>query len=119
MDLQLSTRPLDGRALVTVGGELDLETSAQLGDHALCALREVSPHLALALGAVTFMDSTGLKILLAIQQRADLAGGSLALVGATRTVRRILELTGLDQAFAQHESLDDLPKLSGGAAPTT
>ena len=31
---------------------------------------------------MTFMDSTGLKVLLSIQRRAELAGGSFALVGA-------------------------------------
>ena len=119
MDLELSTRALGDRALVTVVGEVDLETASRLGDHTLAALRDVSPHLALDLSGVTFMDSTGLKVLLAVQRRADLAGGSLALVGPTRTVRRILTLTGLDQTFAVHDSVDELPAVSDGAAPTT
>ena len=58
---------------MTVGGEVDLETASQLGDHALAALREVSPHLVLDLTGVTFMDSTGLKVLLSVQRRAELA----------------------------------------------
>lgn len=122
MDLELSTRPLDARALVTVAGEVDLETASQLGDHALAALHEVSPHLVLDLSGVTFMDSTGLKVLLSVQHRADLAHGSLVVVGTTRPVRRILELTGLDTSFALFDTLDDLPEppaVSGGAAPTT
>ena len=125
MDLQLSTRRADGRAVVAVGGEVDLETASQLGEHALNAVREVSPHVALDLAGVTFMDSTGLKVLLSIQRRADLAGGSLVLAGAARSVRRILALTGLDQTFALYDSLDDLPpvpegtpSVSGGAEPT-
>jgi len=122
MDLELSTRPLDARALVTVAGEVDLETASQFGDHALAALREVSPHLVLDLSGVTFMDSTGLKVLLSVQHRSDLAHGSLAIVGTTRPVRRILELTGLDDAFALYDTLDDVPEpptVSGDAAPTT
>lgn len=122
MDLELSTRPLDARALVTVAGEVDLETASQLGDHALAAMQDVSPHLVLDLSGVTFMDSTGLKMLLSVQHRADLAHGSLAVAGTTRPVRRILELTGLDTAFALYDTLDDVPEppgVSGGAAPTT
>ena len=84
MDLQLSTTRAGDRAIVTVGGEVDLETASQLGDHALDALRDVSPHLVLDLAGVTFMDSTGLKVLLSIQRRTDLAAGSFAVVGATR-----------------------------------
>lgn len=125
MDLQLSTRRADGRAVVSVGGEVDLETASQLGEHALEAVRYVSPHLALDLAGVTFMDSTGLKVLLSIQRRADLAGGSLAVAGATRSVLKILALTGLDQTFALYDSLEELPPapdasppISGDAAPT-
>jgi anti-sigma B factor antagonist len=124
MDLDLSTLVVDDRAVVSVGGEVDLDTAAQLGDHALEALR-ASPHLLLDLTRVTFMDSTGLKVLLSIQRRADLAGGSFALAGAASPVRKILALTGLDQTFAVYDTVEDVPPLppgsgsvSGGAAPT-
>lgn len=119
MDLDLSTRELDGRAVVAVGGEVDLETASQLGDHALDALREVSPHVALDLTGVSFMDSTGLKVLLTVSRRAELAGGSFALVGPTRTVRKILSLTGLDQNFTVVESVEDLAGVSPDGAPTS
>ena len=120
MDLQLSTRRDGERAIVTVGGEVDLETASQLGEHALEALREVSPHLVVDIAGVTFMDSTGLKVLLSIQRRADLANGSFAVTGATRTVRRILALTGLDQTFTLYDSLADLPAdpTNDAATPT-
>jgi anti-anti-sigma factor len=109
MDLVLSTRQVDDLAIVSVGGEVDLETASQLGDHALEALRDVSPHVLLDLTEVTFMDSTGLKVLLSIQRRAALAGGSFAIAGASRSVRKILALTGLDQTFTIHETVDEAP----------
>jgi anti-anti-sigma factor len=120
MDLQLSTRRAGERAIVTVGGEVDLETASQLGEHALEALRDVSAHVVVDLAGVTFMDSTGLKVLLSIQRRAALAGGSFAVAGATRTVRRILALTGLDHTFTLYDSVDDLPAepSSDAATPT-
>ena len=119
MDLDLSTRHDHDRAVVTVGGEVDLETAPQLGDHVLAALQDVSPHVVLDLTGVTFMDSTGLKVLLSIQRRADLANGSFAVVGATRTVRRILELTGLDQTFLLYDTLADVPPPQAGAGSAT
>lgn len=109
MDLVLSTRQVDDVAIVSVGGEVDLDTASQLGDHALAALRDVSPHVLLDLTDVTFMDSTGLKVLLSIQRRADLAGGSFAVAGASRSVRKILALTGLDQTFTLHDTVDEAP----------
>ena len=113
MQLDLSTRRHGDRAVVRVGGEIDLETAPQLGDHALEALRDVSPHLVIDLSDVTFMDSTGLKVLVTVRQRADLAGGSLAVTGASRTVLRLLSLTGLDQAFPLYDTVEDVPAPDG------
>jgi anti-sigma B factor antagonist len=107
MNLDLSTRRLGDRAVVSVGGEVDLETASQLSDAALDVVREGCPHLVVDLTDVTFMDSTGLKVLLAIHHRAQLAGGSLALAGASRTVLRVLTLTGLDQTFPLHDTVED------------
>ena len=107
MDLALSTHQVDDLAIVTVGGEVDLDTASQLGDHALDAVRDVSPHVVLDLTGVTFMDSTGLKVLLAIQRRVDLADGSFGVAGPSRSVRKILALTGLDQTFALYETVDE------------
>ena len=117
MDLDLSTTQIGERGVVSVGGEIDLETASQLSSHALDALREVSPHLVLDLTGVTFMDSTGLKVLLTIQRQADLAGGSFAVVGASRSVHKILSLTGLDQTITLHESMDEITATSESGAP--
>lgn len=108
MHLDLSTRALGDRAVVSVGGEVDLETASALGEYALEALHHVSPHVVMDITDVTFMDSTGLKVLVSVERRAQLAGGSFALVGASPTVLRILTLTGLDQVFTLLGSLDDL-----------
>ena len=125
MDLDLSTRQLHDLAVVCVGGEVDLETANQLGEHALAALRDVSPRLVLDLSAVDFMDSTGLKVLMTIQRRAELAGGSFAVAGAPRVVRRLLAVTGLDQSIPVHDTVDDAAggsqpdPLTSGAEPTS
>ena len=113
MDLVLATSQIGDLAVVTVGGEVDLDTASQLGDHALDAVRDVSPHVLLDLTGVTFMDSTGLKVLLSIQRRAVLAGGSFGVAGPSRSVRKILALTGLDQTFALHDTVEDATAARG------
>jgi anti-sigma B factor antagonist len=107
MELQLSTSRSGERAVVHVAGEVDLGTAAALGEHALDAVRDVSPHVVLDVSGVSFMDSTGLKVLLTISRRAELAGGSFTVAGATRAVRRILSLTGLDQVLRLHDTVED------------
>ena len=114
-DLSLTTQAVAERAVVSVVGEVDLATAKSLTDHALDALRGVSPHVVIDLSGVTFMDSTGLKSLITICQRASLAGGSFAVVGATSSVHKLLKLTGLEEAFPVYDSLTDL---TGRAART-
>ena len=115
MELDLSTRGYGDHAVVSVGGEVDLETATRLGDAALEALRDLSSHLVLDLSGVSFMDSTGLKVLLSLQRSAALAGGSLTVAGATRPVRRILTLTGLDQTLQLVDSVDADDRAAPGA----
>ena len=111
MELDLSTSRVDDYAVVTVSGEVDLESASELGEHALGALRDVSPRLVLDMSGVTFMDSTGLKVLLSLQHRTELAGGSLDLC-CSRAVMRVITLTGLDQTLHLHETVQ--AALDGG-----
>ncbi|MGZ4610243.1 MAG: STAS domain-containing protein [Actinomycetes bacterium] len=104
-DLTLSTTAQDGCAVVSVGGEVDLGTATQLGDYAANALQEAGPSLVLDLTDVAFMDSTGLKVLLACHRRAQLAGGALGLAAPTRAVRRVLTVTGLDATFLVRDTV--------------
>ena len=97
----------------------DLETAPQLSDHVLAALQDISPHVVLDLTGVTFMDSTGLKVLLSIQRRADLAGAGSP--SRRRPDRRqgARGLTGLDQTFAIYDTLADVPRRRPAPVPRT
>jgi len=45
------------------------------------------------------MDSTGLRVLLKASKLLDSAGGSLTLKGPSDPVRRLLEVSGLNEHF--------------------
>ncbi len=106
MDLYLTTSEVGDHAVVQVSGEIDLETASQLGDHLVTVMRERTSHLVLDFSRVTFMDSTGLKVLIATQRRVLLAGGSLALVGLTRPVLKVLTVTGLVSTFTLYDNVE-------------
>ena len=99
MDLTTQTVPGDGCVTLRASGELDLHTAPILRDAALEALRQHGTTMWLDLRDVSFMDSTGLEVLLATRRRTELEGGSLTLVGPTPAVLRVLEVTGLDKLF--------------------
>ncbi len=80
---------------VTISGEIDIATSPAMGD-ALAAGRGPA-HLEVNMSAVTFMDASGIGVLLAARQRAVDGGGSLTLRAPSWAVRRVTGILGLDE----------------------
>jgi len=116
VSLQLSTTRSGTFAVLSVAGDIDLETAAQLGDAALAATQQDSRHLVLDLGEVTFMDSSCLEVLFSIQRRTVLAGGSLSLVDVPRNVLRVLTVTGLQDAFPTYATVAEVVEADPAAA---
>ena len=100
MDVTLCVRPGDGGTIVAVSGEVDVCTEAPLQQALLRIIRECSARLMLDLSGVSFMDCAGLRALLATRHRAELRGGCMRLIAASAAVRRIIELTGAQEALA-------------------
>ena len=61
----------------------------------------------LDLGDVTFLDSTGLSVLLSSLKRCQGEGGSIRLISLQRNVRRVLEITGLTDVFQVQDDAPD------------
>lgn len=84
------------QTLVVLAGELDLAT-ASAADAAIAAAANGEPgKLVIDLRGLTFMDSSGLRMLVAADRRAAGAGYELSIVRGAPAVQRVLEVTGLD-----------------------
>lgn len=68
----------------------------------------------LGLTALTFIDSSGLRVLLEAHQRAEQHGGSLHLAAPHQRVIRVLQVTGLHRLPATHPTLE---QALAGATP--
>lgn len=90
--------------VVTVGGELDLSTVAQLDDY-LAQLDPGRP-VVLDLHHLTFLDSTGLSVLIDNMHRVRATGGTLTIRRPSPPVARTLEVTGLLESFGLPASGD-------------
>jgi anti-sigma B factor antagonist len=85
----------DGAArVVSVRGEVDIATAPML-DRVLHALLEEHQRVVLDLSGVSFIDSTGIGVLVAAAQAADADGGGFAIREPSRMVLRVLELAGV------------------------
>jgi anti-anti-sigma factor len=78
-------------------GELDLDTASQL-DRELAALREAgADRLVLDMRALTFMDSTGLRLVIRWDTDAREQGFEFAIVPGREVVQRVFRLTGMHE----------------------
>ena len=93
--LDIETSSEEGRAVVTLDGEIDPHTTSVL-DTAVDEAVGDGTTVVLDLGAVSFIDSAGLRSLIRAQRVASEAGGTLVLRNVRASARRILDITGLD-----------------------
>jgi anti-sigma B factor antagonist len=96
-DPQRLTVVHNGAGTVCVVGEIDAFTSPDLEREIESVRSGASP--VLDLSGVTFVDSSGLRVLVDQQQRLREAGADLVLHAPSNAVSRLLELSGLDGHF--------------------
>jgi anti-anti-sigma factor len=104
---------IDDVPVLRLQGDLDLAGVAAL-EHALAGLEELDLDvLVLDLRAVSFLDSSGLRALLAADARARAADRRLVLVRGPDVVHRVFEIALLDRRL----TFVDTPEASGQRAP--
>ncbi len=106
MDLTLATREEDGRAIVAVGGEIDVYTAPKLRDQITELVSGGSYNIVIDLEAVEFLDSTGLGVLVGGLKKVRAHDGSLELVCSQERLLKIFRITGLAKVFVIHDSVD-------------
>lgn len=84
----------DGLAVTVVRGEIDLDSSAQL--NTVLNKVEKEQRVVLDMSEVTFMDSSGLAVLLRQSMGRRDVGGALQIRHPSQPVRRLLEFCCLE-----------------------
>ena len=123
MDLRLRTKQSDGTDIVEVSGELEMHAAPELRAELqrVCALENASqkPRVLIDLSQVSFIDSTGIGVLVGGLKRAREAGGALVLVCPVPRLRRVFEITGLLQALPMYQTRDEALEALEEASGTT
>ena len=100
--------PRSDCVVVTVRGDVDVRTTAQLSRTLeAAATSSRTPCLIIDMTDLSFIDSAGLGVLIHAQNRAQARGASVVLVHPPRLVRRLLTGTQLQHRFAAYDTLDD------------
>ena len=80
--------------LASLTGDIDLSTVEDAGERLREAIAGSEGTLAVDLREVTFLDSSGLRLLLQLNQELAESGRRLVVVQGPRRVARVFELTG-------------------------
>jgi anti-sigma B factor antagonist len=97
---------VNGVRVVAVRGELDIATSPQVRELLSDAATDRARPLVIDLMDCEFIDSTGLAALLHGAKPAQNGESHVAIASPSGDVRRMLELTAIDQTIPVFESLD-------------
>lgn len=87
-------------------GEIDLHVSREVAE-SLRSMTSTKPKsVVVDLTKVTYLDSSGLAVLIEGMQKVQEYGGKFAVAGVQESVQHILELARLDQVFQIYPDVD-------------
>ena len=101
-DFSISRHREGDATVVAPVGEVDLVTVHEVRENVRAAAGE-SPRVVLDLRQVTFMDSSGLRLLVEAQQLAEQDGFAFAVVRGPASLERLFQITGLDGRLELHD----------------
>jgi len=100
IDLTSSTDE-PGAWSVQARGTLDLETAPQLKERLDELIDDGAALIVLQLGEVEFLDSSGIRTIVAAARRLRETGGQLLITEASGAVQQVLEIAGVLSDLAQ------------------
>jgi anti-sigma B factor antagonist len=116
--LQVTEEDVDDQThVLALRGELDVATVPRLAEPLREALAAGKTAVVIDLGELTFLDSTGLMVLLNGLRRVVRQGGNLAIACTNPTVLRLFDITGTATTFTVVDSRELALAAARGEAP--
>ncbi len=95
--LQIAAEKISGVVVINVEGEMDVYTIGKLKEAISMVTQSGVISLAMNLGLVTYMDSSGLGLLLGLHKQLVKSHGHLVVAGPSGAVREVLRATNADR----------------------
>jgi anti-sigma B factor antagonist len=89
----------DASNVLPLDGEIDLHVSPRISASLGAMIEQKPQRLVVDLSKVTYIDSSGLAVLIEGMQNVEAYGGKFILAGIRENVRPIFEIARLDQVF--------------------
>jgi len=107
VDFDVAVRRDRDGAVVTVSGEIDVYSAPQLRQALVDVISKDARDVTVDLDGVSFMDSSGLGVLVGAWKRIRASEGSLRLVCSRELILKTFRITGLTKVFSIYPSLSE------------
>jgi anti-sigma B factor antagonist len=94
-------------AVISVAGDVDLHSAPELRDQLAGLAADAAPRVVVDLSRATFLDSSGMRVL--VGARRSMPEARIDLVATDAGILRALEIARLDTMFPVHSSLESVP----------
>ncbi len=102
----MANSPIDRPNVLPLEGEIDLHVSPRIAASLGAMVAQKPAQLVVDLTQVSYIDSSGLAVLIEAMQNVAGYGGKFALAGLQESVRPIFEIARLDQVFRIYPDVD-------------
>ncbi|MFB7918215.1 STAS domain-containing protein [Streptomyces sp. NPDC056061] len=106
-NMMVSYHVVNGWTVLEADGEMDAHTAPMIREAVIKLLDEGHRHFVLDLGFVTFMDSMGLGVIVAITKRIRERKGSLRIASVSGRMLKIFDLSGMRESYEFHPSASE------------
>lgn len=92
--------------VLPLDGEIDLHVSPEVAESLRSMIAEKPRQIVIDLTKVTYLDSSGLAVLIEGMQNVQKYGGRFGLAGVQDDVKHIFDIARLDQVFEIYPDVD-------------
>ncbi len=108
--MEIETQDMGNGSLVRVSGEVDMSNSPTVRDSLMGLVKDKVPAIVVDLGAVSYMDSSGIATLVEGLQETTSYGGKFRIAGLTDKVKQVFELARLTDVFEIYADAEQAKK---------
>lgn len=112
MDLSIDVSTREASTVITLAGDIDLQTAPQLREQ-LASLPSEARIVVVDLGAVEFLDSSGVGALVGAAAAMRAAGGSLRLACPPPRVQKVFRISRLAEVIPIYHDVDEAARTAG------
>ncbi|GKU23604.1 MULTISPECIES: anti-sigma F factor antagonist [Clostridium] len=109
--MDLNFKKVEDNLIVALTGELDHHSAEEIRVKVDDRIdRDGVKSLVFDFSRVTFMDSSGIGMVIGRYKRLLMRNGKVSVVAANKNVKRVFELSGMFKIINSYESIDDAIK---------